>query len=181
MVEVWKEFESNELTHSMAHYLMAVRELIAEQGYSRVTDVARKLNIARSSASIALHTLIDKGFIKEDTNRFIRLSDKGKRLADEIIGKKVVLRRFLVDILHVKAHQAEVDTCKIEHLISSETGAKLLSFLKFMTSDSELVQRAMKAFWGHREVCDGVGKCPVCFNTCLKEMMPIEFPKRALG
>lgn len=181
MVEVWKEFESNELTHSMAHYLMAVRDLMADQGYSRVTDVARKLNIARSSASIAVRALIDKGFIKEDANKFLRLTDKGKRLADEIIGKKIVLRRFLEDILHVKPHQAEVDTCKIEHLISSETGAKLLSFLKFMTSDNDLVQRVLKTFWGHRELCEGIGKCAVCFDTCLKEMMPVPLPRRIAG
>ncbi len=99
-------------------------------------------------------------------------------MAEEIIGKKLVLRRFLEDILHVKPYQAEVDTCKIEHLISSETGAKLLSFLKFMTSESEQVQRVLKTFWGHREICEGVGKCPVCFDTCLKEMMPLEFPPR---
>lgn len=181
MVEVWKEFESNELTHSMAHYLMAVRDLLAEQGYARITDVARKLNIACSSASIALRTLIDKGFLKEDANRFLRLTDKGKHLAEEIIAKKVILRRFLEDILHVKPNQAEVDTCKIEHLISSETGAKLLSFLKFMMSDKEIVQRLLKAFWSQHEICEGLGKCPICLDTCLKDLMPLEFPKRAVG
>ncbi|MBI2346099.1 MAG: metal-dependent transcriptional regulator [Deltaproteobacteria bacterium] len=181
MVDVWKEFEANELTHSMAHYLMALRDLIAEQGYARVTDIARKLNIARSSASIALRTLIDKGFIKEDANKFLRLTEKGQQVAAEIIGKKMVLRRFLEDILHVKPHQAEVDTCKIEHLISSETGAKLLSFLKFMMSDKEIVQRLLKAFWSQHEICEGVGKCPICFDTCLKELMPLEFPKLATG
>ncbi|MBI4367089.1 MAG: metal-dependent transcriptional regulator [Deltaproteobacteria bacterium] len=181
MVEVWKEFEANELTHSMAHYLMAVRDLLSEQGYARMTDIARKLNIACSSVSIAIRALAEKGFVKEDQNKFIRLTDKGRRIADEILGKKIILRRFLEDILHVKPHQAEVDTCKIEHLISSETGAKLLSFLKFMTSDNELVVRVLKAFWGHREACEGIGKCAVCFDTCLKEMMPLEFPKRANG
>lgn len=181
MVEVWKEFEANELTHSMAHYLMAVRDLLTEQGYARVTDVARKLNIACSSASIALRTLIDKGCLKEDANKFLKLTDLGKRLADEIIGKKIILRRFLEDILHVKPHQAEVDTCKIEHLISSETGSKLLSFLKFMSSDNELVHRVMKAFWNQRATCEGLGKCSVCFDTCLNEVMPLEFPRKIAG
>ncbi len=171
-MEVWKEFESNELTHSMAHYLTAVRELIAEHGYARITDVAKKLNIARSSASIGLRALIDKGFIKEDANKFVFLTDKGEQLAGEIVGKAVVMRRFLEEILLVRPDQAEIDTCKIEHLISSETGAKLLDFLRFMTSGNAETKTVLKSFWSSRPSCEGPGKCPVCGDTCLRDSLP---------
>lgn len=176
-MEVWKEFESNELTHSMAHYLTSVRELIADHGYARITDVAKKLNIARSSASLGLHALIDKGFIKEDANRFVRLTEKGERLAAEIVGKKVVMRRFLEEILLVKPHQAEIDTCKIEHLISTETGARLLDFLKFMTSDNPETKKILTAFWSSRSECEGPGECPICVDTCLRESLPVPIRK----
>lgn len=176
-MEVWKEFEANELTHSAAHYLIAVRHLVTEHGYARVTDVAKKLNIARSSASIGLHTLIDKGFVKEDENKFVRLTPKGEKITAEIAGKKVVLRRFLEEILLVKPHQAEVDTCKIEHLISTETGAKLLDFLKYMTSDNKQAKQVLTAFWSSRPECDGPGNCPVCGDTCLRDSMPIPIKK----
>lgn len=172
-IEVWKEFEANELTHSMAHYLTAVRELIAAHGYCRITDVAKKLNIARSSASIGLRALIDKSFIKEDENKFVFLTEKGEKLAGEIIGKKVVMQRFLEEILLVRPDQAEIDTCKIEHLISSETGAKLLDFLRFMASDHADARAVLKAFWSSRPSCEGPGKCPICHDTCLRESMPI--------
>lgn len=178
-MEVWKEFEANELTHSAAHYLIAVRDLTSEQGYCRITDVAKKLNIARSSASIGIHALTDKGFFKEDANKFVRLTTKGEEIAAEIVGKKVVLRRFLEEILLVKSHQAEIDTCKIEHLISSETGSKLLDFLKFMNSDDPCVQQVMKAFWSGRTECDGPGQCPICNDTCLREAMPTPIKKHA--
>lgn len=176
--EVWKEFEANELTHSAAHYLIAVRDLIMEHGYARITDVAKRLNIARSSASIGLRTLLDKGFVKEDANKFVRLTEKGEQVAAEIVGKKVVLRRFLEEILLVKPHQAEVDTCKIEHLISSETGAKLLDFLKFMTSDDPRAKTVLAAFWSSRSDCEGPGRCPVCEDTCLRESMPVALRRR---
>lgn len=179
-MEVWKEFEANELTHSAAHYLIAVRDLIAQNGYARITDVAGALNIARSSASIGLRTLVDKGFVKEDANKFIRLTAKGEQVTAEIAGKKVVLRRFLEEILLVKPHQAEVDTCKIEHLISSETGAKLLDFLKFMTSADPKVRQVMKTFWAGLPTCEGPGTCPVCDDVCLREALPlpVALPKR---
>jgi len=173
-MEVWKEFEANQLTHSAAHYLVAVHDLLGEQGYARSADVAKKLGIARSSASLGLHALVEKSYLKEDNNKFIQMTPDGKRLAEEIIGKKVVLKRFFQDILKVKPYQAEVDTCKIEHLISSETGANLLAFIRFMSSNEPQVKRVLEKFWDWHlgETCPGLKNCPVCETTCLKELMP---------
>lgn len=171
-MEIWKEFEANELTHSAAHYLMAIHDLLNEKGYCRSSDVAKELGIARSSVSMSVHLLIDKGYLKEDDNKFLQLTLEGKKLAREIIGKKVVLKRFFQDILKVKAHQAEVDTCKIEHLISSETGASLLAFIRFMSSEEPLVKKTLQKFWQLKETCPGIENCPICETTCLKELMP---------
>lgn len=173
-MEIWKEFEANELTHSAAHYLMAVHALLNDKGYCRSADVAKELGIARSSASMSIHMLMDKGYLAEDNNKFLKLTVEGKRLAEEIIGKKVILKRFFQDILKVKAHQAEVDTCKIEHLISSETGAGLLGFIRYMSSDEPLVKKTLQKFWQlqTRESCPGLKNCPVCETTCLRELMP---------
>jgi len=171
-MEIWKEFEANALTHSAAHYLMAVYGLLNKKGYARSSDVAKELEIARSSASIGLKMLIEKDYLQEDTNKFLQLTAVGKRLAQEIIGKKEILKRFFQDILHVKPYQAEVDTCKIEHLISSETGAHLLDFLRFMSSSEPLVKKVLKKFWALKEECPGIEKCPVCDTTCLKELVP---------
>lgn len=172
LMELWKEFEANKLTHSAAHYLVAVHDLLAERGYARCADVSKKLGIARSSASIGLRALLEQKYIKEDSNKFLQLTPTGKHLAQEIIGKKLVLKRFFQDILKVKPYQAEVDTCKIEHLISSETGASLLAFLRFMSSPDGEVRRVLEKFWQLKETCPGIDKCSVCETTCLKEMLP---------
>ena len=50
----WREFEQNELTHSAAHYLMAIDSLREELGYARVTDVADKLEVSRGAASMRM-------------------------------------------------------------------------------------------------------------------------------
>ena len=96
-MEVWKEFEANQLTHSAAHYLVAVHDILSERGYARSADVAKKLGIARSSASLGLKALIEKKYLKEDENKFIQITSQGQRLAEEIIGKKLVLKRFFQD------------------------------------------------------------------------------------
>ena len=37
----------NELTHSMAHYLLTIHKLKEEKGYARVTDIAKSLRFQR--------------------------------------------------------------------------------------------------------------------------------------
>jgi Mn-dependent DtxR family transcriptional regulator len=72
--EVWKEYEENTLTHSAAHYLMTIRELLEDRGYARVTDIARRLNITRGSCSISLKPLKRRGLVVEYVINFVAIS-----------------------------------------------------------------------------------------------------------
>ena len=128
-MDVWKQFEENNLTHSAAHHLLAILELHEKRGYARVTDVARHLNITTGSASTNLKSLKSKGLLTEDDNKFLALSAEGESLARAVVARKSVFQRFLVEILKVNPEQAESDACKTEHLISGETARKLQMFI----------------------------------------------------
>ena len=128
--EVWKEFSENEITHSGAHHLLAIFELTQSRGHARVTDVAKTLDITTGSASTNLKSLKSKGFVEEDENRFVSLSAEGKKLAEAILSRREILIRFFTEVLGVKAEQAEIDACKTEHLLSTQTTAKMDLFAK---------------------------------------------------
>ncbi|RMF66652.1 MAG: metal-dependent transcriptional regulator, partial [Calditrichaeota bacterium] len=167
-MEVWKAFEKNVITHSAAHHLMTIYSLLEKNGYARVTDVAKSLEITRGSASITLKALKGKGLVVEDENKFLRLSEKGKRISQTIRSMRKISRKFLVEILRVDPAQAEIDACKIEHLLSHETGEKLLRFLKFLSSDKPEVNRFLAAFREYSAVCTGaVEECDFCDTECL--------------
>ena len=127
-MDVWKKFEENNITHSAAHHLVAILELREKRGYARVTDVAKELNINTGSASINLKALKGKNLIVEDENKFLVLSEEGEAIAKAVTMRKQVLLDFLVNVLKVSAEQAEIDSCKTEHLISAETARKLKDF-----------------------------------------------------
>ncbi|RIL08379.1 MAG: hypothetical protein DCC75_09080 [Proteobacteria bacterium] len=129
-MDVWKQFEENNITHSAAHHLLAVMELREQRGYARVTDVAKHLNITTGSASTNLKGLKAKGLVSEDDNRFLTLSPEGESLAKAVIARKKIFQRFLTEILKVSEEQAEIDACKTEHLISPETTRKLEKFVE---------------------------------------------------
>ena len=152
--EVWKEYDSNEISHSVAHHLAAIHELITNLGYARVSDVARALEITRGSASLTLKALKEKGLVLEDPNKFLKLSDEGRQIVDSILAKRAIVRKFLSDVLQLDARQAEVDACKVEHLLSTQTGEQLLHFVQFLISDDPIARQFLAEFWARLESTD---------------------------
>ena len=166
-METWKAFENNAIAHSAAHQLMAISSMRNKFGYARVTDVAKRLSITRGSASITLKALKEKGLVVEDENKFLQLSPKGDSLARLIQSKKRILIKFFRDVLEVDAEQAEINACKIEHLISYEIGEKLLSFVKFLYSDAQKAREFITTFQRFQIECDHNIECSICKGTCL--------------
>ncbi len=159
----WKEFENNEITHSMAHYLMAIHELHKRQGYARVTDVARELEITAGSASVSIKTLKNRDWVEEDHNRFLKLTREGERLAHEIEVNNKLLVQFFTEVLGLGESQASVDACKVEHLVSSATRRQLMAFMHFIHQEEKPVVEFLKAWKGHMEFhCPGPEDCEMC-------------------
>ena len=147
MTDTWKEFEANEVTHSVAHHLVAIHEVGREYGgWARVSDIARWLGITRGSVSINLRNIKARGLVSEDDHRQVKLSEEGLKIAQAIMAKKAAVKAFLRDVINVPEDQAEIDSCKVEHLISHSTGENLLRFIKFLTSDNPAAREALSQF-----------------------------------
>jgi Mn-dependent DtxR family transcriptional regulator len=147
MTDTWKEFEANEVTHSVAHHLVAIHEVGREYGgWARVSDIARWLGITRGSVSINLRNIKARGLVTEDDHRQVKLSEEGLRITQAIMAKKAAVKAFLRDVINVPEEQAEIDSCKVEHLISHSTAENLLRFIKFLTSDDPAAREALSQF-----------------------------------
>lgn len=173
----WREFERNGITHSAAHYLMAIDTLRQEYGYARVTDVADMLEVSRGAASMSLSHLKKRGWVTEDHNRFLLLSDEGKHIAELVEHNFKILATFFEDVLGVPKEVALADACKMEHLMSLETGRRLLWLMRWIMSDETRmakVNETMKKLNGN--ACKSVEDCPICRDTgaCMSKMEPVD-------
>ena len=135
MDDVWKQFEQNPISHSAAHHIVAIVELLEKNGYARVSDVAKLLNITRGSASLTLKALKQRELVVEDENRFLKLSEDGEKVASSVRGRALLIRRFFMDVLDIPSEDAEVDACKIEHLLSLATAERLAQFLSYFSAN----------------------------------------------
>ena len=144
-MDSWKEFDQNPISHSVAHHLVAIAELLEAYGYARVSDVARLLEITRGSASVTLKGLKTRGLVVEDDRRFLGLSKEGTRIARSIRAKKNVMKALFVELLGVEERQADIDTCKIEHLLSDATAERTSQLLLFPRSRAPEIEPFLDA------------------------------------
>ncbi|MDA1060599.1 MAG: metal-dependent transcriptional regulator [bacterium] len=161
----WKEFGKNELTHPGAHYLMTIREVLEDQGYARLSDIAKRLNISKGSLSTSLKPLIKRKLILEDENKHLSLSSKGETFAKNIENTYSVVYHLFTNILDVSRETAEIDACKIEHLLSESTTDALLKLVKTLENDKNLL-KSLKSDMNKHKSCS-INGCKACKNLCL--------------
>ena len=166
--KTWKYFEQNPITHSAAHYLMTIFELRSENGYARVTDISKRLDISAASCSTSIKNLKKKKLVREDKNKFLELTKLGQKYVERIQKNDELLSVFFKEVLHVDNKQAEVDACKIEHLLSQETAAKLAAFLTFVRSKNKTANQFMEIFHQLSPSCiDEKKTCEFCEQECV--------------
>ncbi len=121
------------LSHSMAHYLMAIHQLTESKGYARGIDIAKLLGLTKGSVSLALKKLKAKDLILEDESHFLSLTENSHELVHSVLSARTLLYYFFKDFLGVSNEYSHIDACLTEHLLSPETQKKLFRFMKKIT------------------------------------------------
>ena len=92
--------------------------------------ISQKFNISRASVTEALQRLEQKGYIKYGRYQPISLTDKGSNLAKDIIYKRETLKKFFVSLLNLSQEEAELNACKIEHIITPTAFERIKEYVK---------------------------------------------------
>ena len=105
---------------SSENYLETILLLSKKLPVVRSVDIATELGFKKSSVSVAMKNLREKGHITVTDAGYIYLTEEGQKIADMIYERHNVLTRCLRAI-GVSDRVAEEDACKIEHIISAES------------------------------------------------------------
>jgi len=119
-----------ELSASIEDYLEAILVLSEAHGAVRVTDIAKKLDVAKPSVTAAVNTLKEMGLVTQERYGKVYLTPSGREHAVRIKRRHNALRAFLTEVLGVSEDVADKDACLMEHAISPETMEKLMLFLE---------------------------------------------------
>lgn len=108
------------MTQSLEDYLESIYILIKEGRGACVRDVAKLLEVKMPSVVKALHELKKLGLVTQEPYAEIRLTTKGRRVAQMVLNRHTLLRKFLMK-LGVSRQNADKDACLMEHILSAET------------------------------------------------------------
>ena len=114
---------------SSENYLETILMLSKRLPVVRAVDIANELGFKKSSVSIAMKNLREKGNIVVSDAGFITLTESGLAIAEMIYERHEIISEFLMK-LGVSSAVASEDACRIEHVISSESFAALKDYTK---------------------------------------------------
>lgn len=119
----------NKLTNSCEDYIEAIYILHIQNKPIKSIRIAEMLGVSRPAVNKAMHELKEKGLVLMNHYSDIILTDEGKKQGEKIYIKHKLINEFLVS-LGVSSDTAEIDCCKIEHVISDETFEAIKKYLK---------------------------------------------------
>ena len=94
-------------------------------------NIASALDINPASVTEIFQKLSDEGYIDYKKYNGVTLTQKGKKIAISTKKKHDTLKNFLM-ILGINKKTADIDACKIEHIVNSETMERLTKFVEFV-------------------------------------------------
>ncbi len=107
-------------TQSVEDYLETILMVQEEKGVCRAIDIARRIGYSKPSVSVALRNLEDGGTVLRAADGSVQLTEKGRAVAESVLGRHRFLTRFLVSV-GVDPETAETDACGMEHALSDES------------------------------------------------------------
>lgn len=108
------------LQESAEMYLETILILSQKMPQVRSIDIVEELGYKKSSVSIAMKNLRENGYIVMDGEGYITLTEKGRKIAETIFERHMVISDWLIQMGVEKAIAVE-DACRVEHVISPES------------------------------------------------------------
>lgn len=107
------------------NYLETILILEKRNGIVRSVDIAAELEFSKPSVSRAMGILKEEGLIAMERNGDIRLTPQGRNRAERVYERHRLIGDYLILALGVAEDTANLDACRIEHVISEEAFEKI--------------------------------------------------------
>lgn len=121
--------ENEKITASIEDYLEIIYEQLEKTQKIKAVDIAKKLNISRASVTEALQKLAQKNYIVYEKNCPIELTEAGIEIAKSVAYKHKVLCDFFTKVLKIEKEEAEINACRIEHVITENAFKKIIELV----------------------------------------------------
>jgi DtxR family Mn-dependent transcriptional regulator len=112
-----------ELSEAIQDYLKEIYKLQSRNGRATTTQLARAMRVAPSSATAMLKKLAVLGLAEHARYRGVTLTEKGERVALEVIRHHRLLEQYLAQTLGLSIDAVHAEAERLEHALSEELEA----------------------------------------------------------
>ncbi|HRU04911.1 MAG TPA: metal-dependent transcriptional regulator [Candidatus Brocadiia bacterium] len=127
---------ADNLSASLEDYLEAIYRLVEERKVARVTSIATRLKVHKSSVTGALRALAGRGLVNYQPYGLVTLTEEGVVAARDIVRRHEALSGFFTCVLGLDEMEAETAACRMEHAVPRRVTDRLIHFGEFL-SESE--------------------------------------------
>ena len=114
------EAKENRISSEAEEYLEAIYRLEEKLGFAKTTELARKLKVVPGSVTNTIESLERRGLVIHKPYKGVKLTEKGRKIASNVLRRHRLAERFLTDILHLDWSEVHDAACKLEHALSPE-------------------------------------------------------------
>src|SRR4249919_2009557 len=112
--------EARELTAAVQDYAKAIYTLESRHGAASTTELATLLEVRPASVSGMLRKLSALGLVEHERYHGVRLTERGRRVALEVIRHHRLVELFLVESLGMTWDEVHAEAEVLEHALSEE-------------------------------------------------------------
>ncbi|WP_304125854.1 metal-dependent transcriptional regulator [Methanosphaera cuniculi] len=120
-----------QISENVEEYLETIYKKSLKNNMAKTTEISKDLKIAPSSVTQMLKKLEEDGYVTYYQYKGVELTDKGYKIAKEIVRKHRLIEMFLYEILKLDMEDIHDQACAMEHSLSDEAERKLCQLLEY--------------------------------------------------
>jgi len=111
---------SEEISAVIEDYLECIFKLQEKSGVARTNDIVKSLGVVPGTVTNTVEWLEKEGLVTHKPYKGVKLTEKGRKIALQVIRRHRLSERLLTDILHMEWDKVHDAACKLEHSITDE-------------------------------------------------------------
>jgi DtxR family Mn-dependent transcriptional regulator len=117
-----KEMETakTRISHQAEEYLEAIYRLEKKGGSAKTMELVEKLKVVPGSVTNTVESLERRGLVIHEPYRGVKLTEKGRSIAINVLRRHRLAERLLTDFLQLDWSEVHNAACNLEHALSPE-------------------------------------------------------------
>ena len=129
------------LSPTLEDYLEAIFHIASRNKVARSMEIADRLKVKRSSVTVALRSLAEKGLINYQVRSYVTLTSRGLATARCVDKRHHILLDLFENVLGLDPTESDTAACSMEHGMSEQVCKKLTALLLALGNDPVSAQR----------------------------------------